>query len=122
MKTLRTLSRSQPSVGLKFSIRKRFQVIVDSIEYLRKEKGLQNQGYVIMPNHIHVLWQSSSGVKLSSIVSSFKRHTYRKLYKAFINENEKYMKYLLSKNKYKKKRNKHRFQLWQSYNYPVVIE
>lgn len=35
------------------------QIVVDSLRWLNKEKGTSIYGFVVMPNHVHILWRSS---------------------------------------------------------------
>ena len=49
--------------------------IVDSMNYCIKEKGLIVYGWVIMSNHLHVIWEAKDGNKLSDIIRDFKKFT-----------------------------------------------
>jgi REP element-mobilizing transposase RayT len=49
-------------------------IILDSLDYCRKNKGLQIWAYVIMTNHIHCILSAENG-NLSDIIRDFKRHT-----------------------------------------------
>src|ERR1041384_5781933 len=42
-----------------------------NMEYCRKEKNLRVGGYVIMSNHVHLIWQSMSS-QLSDTIRDFK--------------------------------------------------
>ena len=53
-------------------------IIIDSLSYCRKEKGLLIYAYVIMSNHMHVIFQSKTN-RLSDSVRDFKRHTSKKI-------------------------------------------
>jgi putative transposase len=55
-----------------------FHAIVESLDFCRREKGLRVHGYVIMPNHVHLIL-SSDGAALSSILRDYKRYTSRRL-------------------------------------------
>ena len=54
-------------------------VIIDSLRYCRKHKGLEVIGYVIMSNHIHLLIRSEGKNLLSETMRDFKRHTARQI-------------------------------------------
>ncbi len=45
-------------------------VLIDSMKYCVKEKGLIIYSYVIMTNHIHCIWQAKEG-NLSDIIRDF---------------------------------------------------
>ncbi|MCK4553454.1 transposase, partial [Candidatus Parcubacteria bacterium] len=58
-----------------------FKVIIDSLKYCRKNKGLKLYEYVIMTNHIHLIVKAEQGYKLSQIISDFKKYTTREILK-----------------------------------------
>jgi len=51
-------------------------VLIDALDFCRKQKGLRLYAYVIMENHLHLVAQAD---ELSRVVQSFKRHTAREL-------------------------------------------
>ncbi|NVK82687.1 MAG: transposase [Cytophagia bacterium] len=55
-------------------------IVIDSLTYCRKERQLLIFAYVIMTNHIHVIFQSDCG-KLSDIVRDFKKFTSKAILK-----------------------------------------
>ncbi|MGZ3873593.1 MAG: hypothetical protein ACXVJD_11780 [Mucilaginibacter sp.] len=38
-------------------------IIINSLTFLKKEKSIVVYGFVIMPNHIHLLWQIQDGFR-----------------------------------------------------------
>ena len=44
-----------------------FQIMIESLQYCQREKGLRIHGYVIMPNHIHTIL-SAEEHNLSDII------------------------------------------------------
>lgn len=58
-----------------FTRREYKDILVNSLRYCRKEKGLGLYGYVIMTNHIHLICKAKEGFELSDILRDFKRHT-----------------------------------------------
>ena len=52
------------------------QIVFDSWEYLRRERGFVLYGYVILENHLHLI---ASGPKLANSIKSFKMFTARKI-------------------------------------------
>ncbi|MCF8347974.1 MAG: transposase [Bacteroidales bacterium] len=55
------------------------QELVDSMNYCIKEKGLIVFGWVIMSNHMHVIWQADEGYKLSEIIRDYKKFTAKRI-------------------------------------------
>ncbi|WP_236613278.1 MULTISPECIES: REP-associated tyrosine transposase [Rhodonellum] len=56
-------------------------IILESLNYCRKEKGMYLFGYVIMTNHLHLIIQQKNG-DLSGLVRDFKKFTSKSLLKA----------------------------------------
>lgn len=55
-----------------------FRVLVDSLSYCVSEKGLLVHGYVIMPNHFHMMC-SQSERELSAVICDIKSFTSRQI-------------------------------------------
>ncbi len=62
-------------------------IVVDSMAYCQKEKGLLVHAYCIMPNHLHLIISAVNN-NLSDIIRDFKKFTSAKILKA-IEENSK---------------------------------
>lgn len=80
-----------------FKEEKYFKVIIDSLNYCRKNKGLRLYGLVIMLNHLHMIVSTGDNVLLFDIMRDFKRHTSIKLAELLENDNEKIVLYHLKK-------------------------
>ena len=63
-----------------------FQAIIQSLEFCRKEKGMQIYGYCIMPSHIHLLFQAKNQ-NPTEVLRDFKKFTANQLIK-LIRENQ----------------------------------
>ncbi len=61
-------------------------VLIDSLKYCQKNKGLLLYAWCIMSNHVHLIISSKEGFKQEDIVRDLKKHTSKKLIKN-INEN-----------------------------------
>jgi REP element-mobilizing transposase RayT len=53
-------------------------IIIESMKFCQKQKGLILYGFVIMSNHIHVIFQAETG-DLSDLVRDFKVFTAKKI-------------------------------------------
>lgn len=52
------------------------EIVVDSLKFCQKEKGLVVHAYVIMSNHIHLIATAHENSKgLSAIIGDFKKFT-----------------------------------------------
>lgn len=73
------------------------QELVDSMNYCIREKGLIVYGWVIMSNHMHVLWQAKEGYKLSEIIRDFKKFTAKRIISMIEEGNESRKEWMLQK-------------------------
>lgn len=100
-----------------------FNVLEESIEFCRKEKGMEVFAYCFMPSHVHLIFRSSNEDP-SGLIRDFKGFTARKLIKT-IEENpqESRKEWLLwmMKRAGKKKSNVSKYQLWQQHNKPIEL-
>lgn len=62
-------------------------IVIDSLKFCRRNKGMILYGYVIMSSHIHLIIQSSDG-KLSDLVRDFKKFTAKNIFESIQNEPE----------------------------------
>jgi putative transposase len=63
-----------------FSREDYFAILADSLTYCAEEKGLLIHGYVLMPNHFHLLATQEEGL-LSDVMRDMKGYTSRKIAK-----------------------------------------
>jgi REP element-mobilizing transposase RayT len=50
-------------------------IVIDSLKYLVDQKWAEIYGYVIMPNHIHLLWNILNYTRKESVAGSFSKFT-----------------------------------------------
>ncbi|MCK5084902.1 MAG: transposase [Candidatus Pacebacteria bacterium] len=96
-----------------------FQIIIDSLKYCQKNKGLLLYEFVIMTNHLHLVAMAREEYKLSQIISDFKKHITREILKELEKDNRRYILNLI-KNSFAKKKD-YQNQIWQRENYPELI-
>jgi len=58
------------------------KIIIDSLIYCQKEKGLVLNAYVIMSNHIHLICYTKEPFLLSDFVRDFKKFTSKSVLEA----------------------------------------
>lgn len=51
------------------------EIIINSLSFLHKEKSIVVYGFVIMPNHIHLIWQIQDGFVKDKIQMRFLKYT-----------------------------------------------
>jgi len=100
-----------------------FNVLEESIDYCRAEKGMEVFAYCFMPSHVHLIFRSSNE-EPSGLIRDFKGFTARKLIKT-IEENpqESRKEWLLwmMERAGKKKSNVKQCQFWQQHNKPIEL-
>jgi REP element-mobilizing transposase RayT len=100
-----------------------FGCIIESLEYCRKNKGMEIFGYCIMPSHVHLIFRSEKGDP-SGLIRDFKGFTSRKMLK-IIEENvqesrREWLLWMFEKAGKKNSNVEHR-QFWQQHNQPIEI-
>ena len=51
------------------------QIIIDSLKFLVENKRVKVYGFVIMPNHIHIVWKIDENHKLENVKRDFLKYT-----------------------------------------------
>ncbi len=100
-----------------------FSCIVESLDYCRKNKGMQIFGYCIMPSHVHLIFKSMFNDP-SGLIRDFKGFTSRKMLKLIEeNQQESRREWLLwmFKRAGKKNSNVEFMQFWQQNNKPIEL-
>ncbi len=98
------------------------QIIVESLNFCVKEKGLVIFSWVLMSNHIHLIAKADHN-NLSNVIRDFKRHTSKTILKSIqedIESRQEWLLYLFGRAGAKNSNNKH-FQFWQQDNHPIEL-
>ena len=102
-----------------FTHKKYFDVLLESLKYCKKSKGLKLYGFVFMTNHIHLII-SDINCKLDNIIRDYKHFTTTQIKKLLQQDRRSYILRLIENSIYKKKGQE--FQIWQRENFPKFIE
>jgi putative transposase len=99
-------------------------IVVNSLQYCQKQKGLILYAWIIMNNHVHLIASAEKEFNLSNILRDMKKFTSKKLILT-IEENlqesrRKWMLWIFSSNG-KKNSNNEKYQFWQQDNHPVCL-
>ncbi|ADV48809.1 hypothetical protein Celal_1497 [Cellulophaga algicola DSM 14237] len=100
-----------------------FNVLEESINYCRKEKGMEVFAYCFIPSHIHLIFRSNEEDS-SGLLRDFKGFTARKLIKTIQdNPQESRKEWLLwmLERAGKNKSNVSKMQFWQQHNKPIEL-
>ncbi len=98
-------------------------IIIESLKYCQKEKGLEIFAYVIMSNHIHILARSATN-ELSNTIRDFKKYTSKKIVETILNssiESRKEWMIRLFKHAAKRQNKAGEYQLWTHENHAIEI-
>jgi len=99
-------------------------IIIESLAYCIKEKGLELFAYVVMSNHLHVIMRSAKG-DLSGIVRDFKKYTSKKIiHEITYSGKESRKEWLLSIFKYHATYNRRsvEYQFWTHENHVIELD
>ena len=77
-------------------------IIIDSLKTMVTEKRIELNAFVIMHNHIHIIWQALPGHSPQSLQASFMKFTAHKMKQKLSKEDtlflEKFKEYIPGKN------------------------
>jgi len=62
-------------------------IILDSLKFLVAEEKVTINGFVIMSNHLHIIWQSKGDNSIQKIQNSFIKHTSKEFKKLLEKDN-----------------------------------
>ena len=94
-------------------------IILESLEYCQKNKGLIIYAWVLMSNHIHAIVGSSSQERVSDIWRDFKKFTSKKIIETIQTEfSESRSEWMLNRFEYSGKNDKKikNYRFWQEGN------
>ncbi len=99
------------------------EIILDSFEFCRINKNMENFCYVIMPSHIHFIGRNLDE-KMQDVLRDLKAHTARQIIKLIESENYESRKdWLLHMFRYfaKFRRQNEKYQFWQKTSHPTEL-
>ena len=99
-------------------------IVVDSLQYCQKEKGLELFAWVIMTNHVHLLARAKEGHVLQDIIRDLKKYTSKQLITAIEENNQESRKeWMLNAFQFaaSKNSNNKNYQFWRQDNKPIEV-
>lgn len=100
-----------------------FDVLLESVNYCRKEKGMELYCYCFMPSDIHFIFRSTNE-QPSELLRDFKRHTSKKIIEAIENnpqESRKEWLLWMFERAGKNNATTSKYQFWQHHNKPIEL-
>ena len=89
-------------------------IIIESMRFLVKDKRVIIYGFVIMDNHIHLIWQLQAGRKRKDVQRDFLKYTAQQIKKEMLANNPEQIKEFFVNAKDRK------YQIWE--RNPLYIE
>jgi putative transposase len=99
------------------------EVIVDSLIFCQKEKGLIIYAWCLMPSHLHMIVSAQGGKNLSNIFRDFKKFTSKRIISTIKDINES-REWLLNKFQFAAKIHSKtdEYKFWQDGFHPIILE
>ncbi|WP_379085598.1 transposase [Pedobacter sp. UC225_65] len=98
------------------------EVVIDSLAYCQKEKGLNIYAWCLMPSHLHMIVSATEEKNLSDIIRDFKKFTAKRIIATLkeINESRTWMlnKFQFAAMIHPKNKD-HKF--WQDGFHPIIL-
>lgn len=106
-----------------FTKREYRDVVVDSLNYCTKSKGLVLNAWVIMSNHIHLVGRVEAEIGMSGFLRDFKKYTSKKIVRLISELPESRKEWLLDKFSFEAKRTRRAefYKLWKDDNHAIDI-
>ena len=101
------------------------KIVIDSLIFCQKEKGLCINAYVIKSNHIHLICHVKEPFFLSDVIRDFKKFTSKAILEMILtSDKESRKEWMIRLFKYYAKYNKNNkdYQFWQQDNKPIELE
>src|SRR5258706_3809350 len=89
-------------------------IVIESLQFLVSQKRIELNAFVIMDNHIHLIWQAMNEFTPSNIQASFMKYTAQQIKRSLIKDNSAILANL-KVNKYDRE-----YQVWK--REPLSIE
>ena len=98
-----------------------FKIIIESLTYCQKNKGLILHGYIIMPTHLHLITSHQQHANFSDIMRDFKHFTSTQIIKTLQEENKIYYLSIFEKAAQKRSVNQN-YKVWQDEYHPIALK
>ncbi len=100
------------------------EIMVDSLRYCIRHKGLIVYAYVIMSNHVHLIASAQDKHNLSDIIRDLKKFTSKRMIEAIQNnlqESRRHWMLWIFESAGQKNSNNQYYQFWRQGNHPIEL-
>lgn len=101
------------------------EIILESLRYCQKEKGLIIHAWVVMSNHIHLIVRVKEPHRLSDVIRDFKKFTSVKIIKEIktnLSESRRNWMLWIFESKAKESQRNENYQFWQHTSHPILCD
>ncbi len=101
------------------------EIVCKSLKFCIEQKGMLLHAWVIMPNHIHLIFSCKQGATVSGIMRDLKKYTSRQIVTAILeNEHESRKDWMLNMFRFTAVTNggADEFQFWQNEFHPITLD
>ena len=98
-------------------------LLIDSLKYCQREKGLNIFAWCLMPSHLHIIANTSIKFELADVIRDVKKFTSKKIIKQIQDEPESRRDWMLNRFEYAGKYNKKikNFKFWKDGNHAIEV-
>lgn len=99
-------------------------IVVESLKFCQKKKGLLLFAWVIMSNHVHLIAEAAEGFKLQDIIRDLKKYTSKQIIKAIEEhpgESRREWMLKIFREAGAANSNNKDHQFWQQHNKPIEL-
>ncbi len=100
------------------------EIVIDSLKYCQKEKGLVLYAWCLMPSHLHLIASTKENTTLSNVMRDFKKFTSKSIVAAIKEINESRREWLLDKFEFAGRTNfkNKEYKFWQDGFHPIELD
>ncbi|MEX8547505.1 MAG: transposase [Mucilaginibacter sp.] len=100
------------------------EIIIESLKYCQKEKGLVLYAWCLMPSHLHLIASTAESKSLSDVMRYFKKFTSKSIVAAVKEINESRREWLLDKFGFAGRTNfkNKEYKFWQDGFFPIELD
>ena len=107
-----------------FTRRELAEIVIDSLNFCVKAKGLEIYAWCLMPSHLHLIVSAKEGKSISDIMRDSKKFCSKQIVKTIQEINESRREWMLDKFEFAGRWNPkiENFKFWQDGIHPIIIE
>ncbi len=99
------------------------EIVIDSLRYCQKEKGLILYAWCLMPSHLHLIVSSEQGKSISDIMRDFKKFTSKAIIQTIKVINESRKEWMLDRFEFIGRWNPkiENYKFWRDGIHPIIL-